>query len=110
MVFDVYVCPLELDPEDNICFQSPTGNAETCPIRKIRDKTDKCLNVQVQGHFTVKHSKVTFEDRKKNMTVLGNSDADLKKYGFRPSIEYYRAKLIRKEKDVSPWDFEKKKQ
>ena len=64
------------------------------------------FNVQVQGHFSREHPTLTYNEREKNTEVLGSSDADLKKYGFRPSIDYYRAKL--QGKDVSPYDFEKR--
>jgi len=60
--------------------------------------------VQMAGHFTLKHPTLDYEG---NTEVLGNSDADLKRYGFRPSIKYYRAKL--QGKQVSPYDFEPKR-
>ncbi len=65
------------------------------------------FHIQVRGHFTKKHPELSYEEYTKNIEVLGNSDADLKRYRFRPSIEYYREKLSGK--DVDPFQFEKKK-
>jgi len=62
------------------------------------------FHVQMRGHFTLKHPALDYD---KNTEVLGNSDADLKRFGFRPSIDYYRAKL--RGENVDPWQFEKAK-
>lgn len=60
------------------------------------------FHVQMAGHFALKHPTL---DYGQNTEVLTNSDADLKRYGFRPSIDYYRAKI--QGKDVTPWQFER---
>lgn len=62
------------------------------------------FHVQMRGHFTLKHPTLDYEE---NTEVLGNSDEDYKRYGFRPSIKYYRAKL--EGKNVTPYDFEKRR-
>jgi hypothetical protein len=61
------------------------------------------FHIQMSGHFKLKHPDVNY---KENTEVLMNSNADLKRYGFRPNIDYYRAKL--QGKDVTPFDFERK--
>jgi len=58
--------------------------------------------IQMSGHFKLRHPD---HDYRENSEVVENSDADLKQYGFRPSIDYYRAKL--QGKQVTPGDFEK---
>lgn len=63
------------------------------------------FHVQMRGHFTLKHPEKDYEE---NMEVLGNTDADYKRFGFRPSIKYYRAKL--QGKNVSPFDFRRRRQ
>ena len=62
------------------------------------------FHIQMSSHFGYKHKGL---DYYQNSEVLGNTDADLKRYGFRPSIDYYRAKLEGKE--VSVWEFERRK-
>jgi len=60
------------------------------------------FHIQMAGHFSLKHPDKNYEE---NTEVLMNSDRDLKQYGYRPSIEYYRAKIAGK--DVYPSDFER---
>jgi hypothetical protein len=73
----------------------------------MRCKVEGCgfvaFHIQMSGHFKLRHPDLNYNQ---NTEILMNSDADLKQYGFRPSIEYYRAKL--QGKDVTPWQFEKR--
>ena len=61
-------------------------------------------HVQMAGHFTLKHPD---KDYAENTEILGNSDADLKVLGFRPSIEYYRARIRGVLGVRTPFDFER---
>jgi len=55
------------------------------------------FHIQMSGHFTKgAHPGADYES---NVETIGNSDKEYKEHGFRPSIEYYRAKL--EGKDVS---------
>ena len=71
----------------------------------MRCKIDDFIafHIQMAGHFTLKHAYLDYDE---NTEVLGNSDADYKRFGFRPSIDYYRAKL--RGENVNPWQFEKR--
>ena len=71
----------------------------------VRCKIDgfTSFHIQTKGHFSKVHPDLDYYE---NTEILGDSDADLKKYGFRPSIEYYKAKL--QGKNVTPYDFEKR--
>lgn len=62
------------------------------------------FNVQASWHCKSKHPD---SDYLEIAECVDNSDADYKRYGFRPSIEYYKSKL--RGENVSPWDFEKKR-
>lgn len=70
----------------------------------VRCKIDgfTAFHIQTRGHFTKKHPGLDYDE---NTEVVANSDKDLKEFGFRPSIDYYRDKLAGK--CVSPWDYEK---
>jgi hypothetical protein len=58
--------------------------------------------IQMSAHFKAKHPDL---DLTKNTEVLGNSNEDYKRLGYRPNIRYYRAKFAGQ--DVYPGDFEK---
>jgi len=60
--------------------------------------------IQMSGHFKLKHPDLDYYE---NTEKLGDSDSDLKKYGFRPSIEYYRAKFKGELAGRDPFDFER---
>ena len=58
------------------------------------------FHVQMRGHFTMKHPDNDYDS---NIETIGSSDNEFKRYGFRPSIDYYRAKL--EGKNVSPFQY-----
>lgn len=60
------------------------------------------FHIQMSAHCKLKHPDKDYQDITE---MIMNSDADLKRLGYRPSIQYYRAKIA--EKDVQPWEFEK---
>lgn len=72
----------------------------------LRCKIDGFIafHVQMAGHFTLKHPDINYDS---NTELLGNSDADLKQFGFRPDIRYYRAKIKGELAGRNPFDFER---
>jgi hypothetical protein len=75
---------------------------EMADIEKCKVEGFIAFHIQMSGHFTTQHPSLNYLE---NIEVVGNSDGDFKRFGFRPDIRYYRAKLAGE--DVQPFDFEK---